>query len=86
MRIDHALSPLITPLPTRSRLWRETHYQLTALAFISPWLIGFLVFMAYPILESLRLSFTDFRLLDDSCELYALRKLHLHFYAGFHLC
>jgi multiple sugar transport system permease protein len=66
MRVDQTLLPTVTPIPFRKRFWRSTRYQLTALAFISPWLIGFLVFMAYPILESLRLSFTDFRLLDAS--------------------
>ncbi|WP_272999757.1 carbohydrate ABC transporter permease [Hydrogenibacillus schlegelii] len=30
------------------------------LALVSPWLVGFLVFMAFPLLYSLYLSFTDF--------------------------
>ncbi len=55
--------------PVQNRItghaWSRARYHLTALAFISPWLIGFLLFMAYPILESLRLSFTNFRLLDS---------------------
>jgi len=71
---EQVLSPTIAPIPIRKRLWRSTRYQLTALAFISPWLIGFLVFMAYPILESLRLSFTDFRLLDSSWSYIALKN------------
>jgi multiple sugar transport system permease protein len=33
------------------------------LAFISPWLIGFLVFTAYPVLASLYYSLTDYRVL-----------------------
>lgn len=54
------------PIESRKIFWHSVRYNLTALAFISPWLIGFLLFMAYPILESLRLSFTDFRLLEDT--------------------
>lgn len=36
----------------------ERRQLLVGLAFISPWLIGFAVFLAYPIYYSLRLSFT----------------------------
>lgn len=49
-------------------------YHLTALAFIAPWLIGFLLFMAYPILRSLYLSFTDFKLLEDGYNWVGLRN------------
>ena len=66
MKNVSALPQVIAPTPFRKTLWRTLRYNLTALAFISPWLIGFLLFMAYPILESLRLSFTDFRLLEES--------------------
>lgn len=36
---------------------------LTALAFISPWIVGFLVFLFYPLLASVYYSFTDFSVL-----------------------
>jgi multiple sugar transport system permease protein len=36
----------------------QRHQLLVGIAFISPWLIGFAVFLAYPIYYSLRLSFT----------------------------
>jgi multiple sugar transport system permease protein len=37
---------------------------LRGLAFISPWLIGFLIFTVFPILASLYYSFTDYSLLN----------------------
>jgi len=46
----------------RNRLgWRGVG---TGLLFISPWLIGLLVFTLYPILASAYLSFTDYRVLS----------------------
>jgi multiple sugar transport system permease protein len=38
---------------------------VTGLLFISPWLVGFLVFYLYPALASLYYSFTDFRILRE---------------------
>ncbi len=38
---------------------------MTGLLFISPWLVGFLVFYLYPALASLYYSFTDFRILRE---------------------
>jgi multiple sugar transport system permease protein len=32
--------------------------------WIAPWLIGFLIFLAWPLVQSLYLSFTDFRILN----------------------
>ena len=37
---------------------------LTMLAFISPWIIGFLAFFVYPLLLSLYFSFTEYNLLQ----------------------
>ena len=34
-------------------------------AFITPWIIGFLAFQLYPLLASLYYSFTDFSVLAD---------------------
>lgn len=39
---------------------------LTMLAFISPWIIGFLAFFVYPLLLSLYYSFTEYNLLQPS--------------------
>jgi multiple sugar transport system permease protein len=45
------------------RLTRQDRKQLrTGLAFISPWIVGFLVLTVYPIFISLYYSFTDFAL------------------------
>ncbi len=52
------------PSPTRSRVWRERRGLLLGLAFVSPWLIGFLIFTLYPICASLYYSFCDFRVLS----------------------
>ena len=46
----------------RRSAWRR---QLVALAFMSPWIIGFAVFYVYPILSSLYFSFTSYDILTD---------------------
>jgi len=43
---------------------REKIEFKNALLFVSPWIIGFLVFVAYPILASLGLSFCEYSLLS----------------------
>ena len=43
----------------------ETKRFLTMLAFISPWIIGFLGFFVYPLLLSLYYSFTEYNLLQS---------------------
>src|SRR5258707_14734581 len=48
-------------------MMRSTNARREALTFyllISPWLIGFIVFLAYPMLRSLYLSFTSYNLLS----------------------
>ncbi|MGN6059601.1 MAG: carbohydrate ABC transporter permease [Sphingomicrobium sp.] len=57
-------------LVLRSLRWRrlsrsELRNLLVGLAFISPWLIGFLCFTLYPMLASLYYSFTDFKILES---------------------
>jgi len=48
---------------TRRHLSRQERRRLlTGLAFISPWIIGFLAFILYPIVISFYYSFTDFSL------------------------
>jgi multiple sugar transport system permease protein len=51
--------------PPRARLSLRHRNLLLGLAFISPWLVGFLAFYLYPALASLYYSFTDFRVLED---------------------
>ncbi len=40
---------------------KKTRNLITGLLFISPWLIGFLIFTLYPMIQSLIYSFTDFK-------------------------
>jgi len=49
------------PAPTA----RERRDRRAALRFISPWIVGFLVFTAWPILYSGYLSFTDYDVIND---------------------
>lgn len=49
--------------PQRRRARRRN--VLAALLFISPWIVGFLVFTAWPLLNSLYLSFTDYDVIND---------------------
>lgn len=47
-----------------SRMRRgERQAVVTGLLFISPWLVGFLIFTLYPVFASAYLSFTDYRVL-----------------------
>lgn len=49
-------------VPGRARRRRDTR---AALLFLSPWIVGFLVFTAWPVLYSGYLSFTDYDVLTD---------------------
>jgi multiple sugar transport system permease protein len=51
----------------KSRNWLPVERRdfLRGIAFISPWLVGFLVFTVFPILASLYYSFTDYSLLNS---------------------
>lgn len=54
-----------SPLTRAPRLSRQDRRNLLlGLAFISPWIVGFLTFTLYPMLASLYYSFTDFKILD----------------------
>jgi len=57
---EDRLSIYAPPRRTMSLARRET---LWGLAFLSPWLVGLVVFTALPIIASLGLSFTNFNLL-----------------------
>ena len=48
------------------RGFRWTGKQATGLALVSPWIIGFLVFTAWPLVYSLYLSFTEFNIFGES--------------------
>lgn len=51
--------------PRRPRMGRRERRELwMGLAFISPWLIGFLIFTVYPVLASLYFSFTDYNVVS----------------------
>jgi len=47
----------------RRRVARRRY--LTVLLFMSPWIIGFIVFLLYPMLSSLYFSFTRYDLLSQ---------------------
>ncbi|WP_448073834.1 carbohydrate ABC transporter permease [Georgenia yuyongxinii] len=56
------------PRPGRARRVRtrsERRELWAALAFISPWIVGFLVFTAWPVIYSAYLSFTDYDVIND---------------------
>src|SRR4029450_1075466 len=46
----------------RRSAWRR---QLLALAFMSPWIVGFCAFFVYPVVSSLYFSFTKYDILTD---------------------
>jgi multiple sugar transport system permease protein len=48
--------------PITRELKPETRKLLRGIAFISPWIVGFLAFTIYPLLASFYYSFTDFSL------------------------
>ncbi|HXP14250.1 MAG TPA: sugar ABC transporter permease, partial [Actinomycetes bacterium] len=54
-------------LAERRRLRRRSavRRQLVALAFMSPWIIGFSVFYVYPMASSLYFSFTKYDILSQ---------------------
>ena len=59
-----------SPTPRRARRRGGSHGRSRregriALLFISPWLIGFAVFMAYPVLYTAYLSLTDYDVIND---------------------
>ena len=54
-----ALTPASAPLRRR-----RTRARLRTLGFLSPWLVGFLVFTVYPVLASLFFSFTDYNVVS----------------------
>jgi multiple sugar transport system permease protein len=55
-----ARSPVRRRRPSRRAAWRR---RGTVLAFMSPWIVGFLVFYGYPLVMSVYLSFNHYDLL-----------------------
>ena len=47
----------------RKRIYKKRDY--IAFVFLAPWIIGFLVFQAYPFLSSAVYSFTDLSMLKE---------------------
>lgn len=58
----------------RRRLAKEARYHLTALAFVLPWVLGFIIFLAYPLVASLRMSLTNYQLLEETCRYVGLKN------------
>lgn len=55
------LPPTSAPATHRWRLTRRERRNLTVgLLFISPWLAGFIIFLLYPIIYTIRISFTRY--------------------------
>jgi multiple sugar transport system permease protein len=59
------VGPATAPAPRRRMTRRERRALWLGLAFVSPWLFGFLVFTAYPVVASLYFSFTDYNVVSS---------------------
>jgi multiple sugar transport system permease protein len=53
------------PARARGRRRARRRYVGSALLFLSPWIIGFLVFTAWPLIYSVYLSLTDYDVIND---------------------
>ncbi len=51
--------------PTRTARARSRRNLRSALLFLSPWIVGFLVFTLWPVLYSAYLSLTDYDVIND---------------------
>jgi multiple sugar transport system permease protein len=60
-----AEGPIVVPAERAAlRRRRSRRYYLTVLLFMSPWVLGFLIFILFPIVASLYYSFTHYNLLS----------------------
>jgi multiple sugar transport system permease protein len=57
--------PQVPPERARARRRARRRYVGSALLFLSPWLVGFLVFTAWPLIYSVYLSLTDYDIIND---------------------
>ncbi|MGR6916620.1 carbohydrate ABC transporter permease [[Actinomadura] parvosata] len=57
----------MSPTHTKAPRWRSMRFIETraALLFISPWILGFLIFTAWPVINSAYLSLTDYDVIND---------------------
>jgi multiple sugar transport system permease protein len=53
------------PQRRRARRARSRQNLRAALLFLSPWILGFLIFTAWPVIYSAYLSFTDYDVIND---------------------
>jgi ABC-type sugar transport system permease subunit len=67
------------PRPTRRKKTRLQQEALVGLLFLSPWIIGFIVLKALPILASLVFSLTDFPMLTPTATKFIGLKNYAHF-------
>ena len=58
-------APVLTPERRRGRRRAQRRHTASALLFLSPWLIGFAVFTAWPLIYSAYLSLTDYDVIND---------------------
>jgi multiple sugar transport system permease protein len=56
--------PAAGPVPRAHRSRRERRQLWLGLAFVSPWLVGFVVFTLYPVVASFYFSFTDYNVVS----------------------
>jgi multiple sugar transport system permease protein len=63
MKTDDATARII--IPNARRRNRRRRENLAGYAFMTPWLIGFILIIGGPVLVSLYLSFTDYSVLGD---------------------
>ncbi|TXK16427.1 sugar ABC transporter permease [Homoserinibacter sp. GY 40078] len=55
-----ALPEVLTPPPARRGMTRERRAQVRGLLFVSPWIVGLLAFVVFPIVYSVYISLTDY--------------------------
>jgi ABC-type sugar transport system permease subunit len=63
-----------------SKLTRQQQEARIGLLFLSPWLIGFLLLKALPIIAALIFSLTDFRMLSPETTKFVGLENYLHFF------
>jgi multiple sugar transport system permease protein len=59
-RVVGAAPPRVVTISRWRMTRRERHNLMMGLLFISPWIVGFCVFLVYPIIYTIRISFTQY--------------------------